>query len=447
MSARFREIGADRAAEFVAGGYKQRHFFPHRVYHLPKCGPDGLKMAGWMCEIDDPDAMWELVLYADEQLLAEFPRELFFDDEVIWHRQQFGRPGQVATASLVLDGDTAYSVTHVSDLVQRIARRREHKTRVEKVFKGWNHMLVNAVLNFALERGARSVRFPTLTLAARHTDHSRSVDYTIFERIYDRTLSSLFSARLEGEWWTLEIGEVRDRIVVPEHRIESTATERTVAICHDIERGLGHVEIDDGFARRADRTARGDLIAMREIEADLGVRCTYCVVGSLMADVREELERDGHCVAFHSYDHHLEREDQLLRCREVDYRIKGYRAPRSRTTPELTDGNLLFHNFEWLASAPRPLGSDEPVLRSGLVRLPIGLDDFALHTGAVSYQEWEQSALTLVERSEFAAISLHDCYASTWLHRYPAFLERVGEIARLRTLDEVAARVTLDSSA
>ena len=41
---------------------------------------------------------------------------------------------------------------------------------------------------------------------------------------------------------------------------------------------------------------------------------------------------------------------QLPRCREVDYRIKGYRPPRSQITPELSDRNLLFHNFEWLAS-------------------------------------------------------------------------------------------------
>ena len=115
MSASFREITADRADEFVARGYKRRHFFPHRVYHLPKCGPDGFKIAGWMCGIDDPSAMWEIVLYADGPALAEFPSDLFFDDDLIWHQQQFGRSGQIATASLVLDGETVHSITHVSD--------------------------------------------------------------------------------------------------------------------------------------------------------------------------------------------------------------------------------------------------------------------------------------------------------------------------------------------
>jgi hypothetical protein len=449
VSARFREIGTDRLEEFVARGYKQRQFFPHRVYHLPKCGPDGFRIAGWMCDVNEPSAMWELVLYADDRVLSEFPRELFFDDDVIWHQQQFGRPGQVASASVVLDGDTVDSITHVSDLVQRISRRREHKTRVEKVFSGWNQMLINAVLNFAAENGARRVRFPTLPLAVRHTDRSRQTDYTIFERIYDRTLNSLFQPQLEGEWWVLELDAVRERIVVPEIRSEPPAgggeASRTIAICHDLERGLGHIGIDDALARRAEGTSPRDLVAMREIEAELGVRCTYCVVGALMDEVRDDLERDGHCVAFHSFDHRLEHE-QLLRCREVDYRIKGYRPPGSRITPELTDRSLLFHNFEWLASSPGSLGADQPVLRSGLVRLPIMLDDFALHTGAMSYEEWERTAMAAAAADGFAAISLHDCYAPAWLPHYRRFLERIRELGELRTLNEVAAQVTLASS-
>lgn len=38
-------IGADRTAEFLAKGFKERWVFPHRAYYLPKCGPDGLKLA------------------------------------------------------------------------------------------------------------------------------------------------------------------------------------------------------------------------------------------------------------------------------------------------------------------------------------------------------------------------------------------------------------------
>ena len=186
-------------------------------------------------------------------MLEEFPRELFFDDDLIWHRQQFGRPGQVATASLVLDGETVYSITHVSDLVQRIALRREHKTRVEKVFGGWRHMLLNAVLAFAQAQGARRVLTPTATLALHHTDRSRRPGAGLFERIYDRTVTDLFAARRDGEWWVLDVADCREP-VVPERRTEDHRPIKTICICHDIERGLGHLDADPAFARRAERT-------------------------------------------------------------------------------------------------------------------------------------------------------------------------------------------------
>lgn len=440
------EIDGHRAAEFLASGYKLRHFFPHRVYRVPKCGPDGLKIAGWMCGIEDPAAMWQLVMYATGETLEPFPAELFFDDEIVWHQQQFGRVGQVASANVVLDGEEAYSTVHVSDLVQRISRRREHKTRVEKVFKGWSHMLLNAVLCFALERGCRRVRTPTSALAARHTDRTRQVDPTIFERIHDRTVHSVMPARPDGEWWLIELDEARDRIVLPERCTETRARSKEVCVLHDIERGLGHRQVDPRFARRADRSAPKHLLAMREIEADLGVQATYCVVGALMDGLRTDLQQEGHCVAFHSFDHRLEREDQLARCRQVDYRLKGYRPPRSRMTSELSDRNLLFHNFEWLACSPQALGSAVPELRDGLVRLPIACDDVALHTGAVQWQEWEEKALGLLADRDFVAIGLHDCYASHWLGGYHGFLERLGEMAELKTMDQVAADVTLESA-
>src|SRR6476620_19552 len=135
-SSAFREITKERVGEYVAKGHKRRRFFPHRIYHLHKCGPDGFRLAQRMCAKDNPESMWEMVLYADSATLTEFPPDLFFDDELIWHQQQFGRPGQIASANIVLDGRTVYAITHVSDLVQRIPRRREYKTRIERRFDG-----------------------------------------------------------------------------------------------------------------------------------------------------------------------------------------------------------------------------------------------------------------------------------------------------------------------
>ena len=449
VSSAFREITEERAEEYAAKGRRrrQRHFFPHRIYHLPKCGPDGFRLAQRMCAKDDPASMWELVLYADPGTLSEFPPDLFFDDDLIWHQQQFGRPGQVASASIVLDGHTVYSITHVSDLVQRIPRRREHKTRIEKRFQGWRHMLLNAVVAFAIEHRARRILTPTAALARRHTDPDRLPGIALFDRIYDRTVNEMLPARRDGEWWVVDTADAEDAVVMPERRMERRSVSKTVSICHDIERGLGHADVDPDFADMAERRSPGDLEKMRQIEADLGVRATYCIVGSLMPAVRDGLESDGHAVAFHSFDHRLDREDQLQRCREVDYRIKGYRPPRSVITPELSDRHMLFHNFEWLASGPMSLGTPVPRMREALVRLPIPFDDSPMYRAGMRYEEWERKALGFIAESEFAAIGLHDCYAPHWLPQYRGFLEKVANLGELKTLDEVAAEVTLESAA
>ncbi|MDQ5821150.1 MAG: hypothetical protein M3540_06900 [Actinomycetota bacterium] len=439
---RYREIAAARRDEFVAKGFKQRHFFPHRVYHLPKCGPDGFRLAERMCGRSEPDQLWEIVLYADSSLLADLPRELFFDDDLLWHQQHFGRLGQVAAVNLVLDGRDLYTSAHQSDLVQRISRRREHKTQIEKRFKGWNQMLLNAALAFALEHGATRVHTPTAKLALEHTDPGRVIGAALFERVYDGDVQRLYSARNDGKWWTVDVQENRDRVVVPEPGSDALPAEKTIAVCHDLERGWGFVDTDPAFAKAAEKPSRASLDEMLAIEREAGVTATYCVVGAFMGEVRSKLEADGHCIAFHSYDHRLD-DDQLGHCRQVDYRLKGYRPPKSRITPELDDDSLCFHNFEWLASSTRSLGIELPELRRRLVRIPILLDDHSLYTRAKTYDEWERDAFEQIEGHEFAAVSLHDCHAPVWLPRYRRFLEKLTRLGRLRTLDEVAGDVTL----
>jgi hypothetical protein len=446
-SSRFREITAAREDEFVAKGFKRRHFFPHRAYHLPKCGPDGFRLGSQMSGRSDPDQFWEIVLYADPSLTTELPDELFFDDDVLWHQQHFGRRGQVATVDLVLDGPDLFTMVHQSDLVQRISRRREYKTRVENRFKGWNHMLLNAVMNFARERGATRVHTPTAELALKYTDRSRSVGKELFERIYDEDVERRLLARRRGKWWVIDVREQSARIVVPEVQTEPLQSEKTIAVCHDLERGLGFVGVDADFAAIAAADAPASLDGMLDVERAAGVTATYCVVGTIMSEVRSKLEADAHCIAFHSYDHRLEADDQLRRCRRVDYRLKGYRPPRSRITAELTDENLCFHNFEWLGSSAASLGIRRPELRRRLVRIPILFDDHSLHTRFCTYDEWEREALDRIESQQFVAFSLHDCHAPLWLRRYRRFLDRVTSLGQLRTLDEVSARVILSEGA
>jgi peptidoglycan/xylan/chitin deacetylase (PgdA/CDA1 family) len=246
-----------------------------------------------------------------------------------------------------------------------------------------------------------------------------------------------------------------------------------VCICHDIQRGLGHVGVDAGLAEVADRDWRRSLERMLAVERELGIAATYNVLGLLLGEVRAEIERDGHCVGFHSFDHRIGRSlplptrlyrfvdgagagrlgrlagglDQLARCRQLDYRIKGYRPPQSRITVELQDARLLHHNFEWLASSADSLRILGPVLRNGIVRVPVHLDDFDLYRGRLTFDAWKAEAFAKIESHDVAVISLHDCYAHLWLPQYRGFLERVAALAQPRTLDRIAAEVTLAAAA
>ena len=399
-----------------------------------------------MCGVTDVAAHWQLLLYADPAVISDFPSELFFDDDLIWHQQHFGRIGQVATASMATQGDVLYSMTHHADLVQRIGRFREHKTQIEKRLRGWPWMLLNGVLAFALEHGVRTVRTPASPLAMRHTDVARTVQPYLFERVYDRPAEEIPGAVRRGEWWEIDVGAAAAAVVVPEITREPLSEDRVVCVFHDLERGLGHRAEDSALARHADETAQATLDAALAAETSAGVLVTYNVVGQIFDEVRSEIEDAGHAVAFHSFDH-TEGSRQLERCRELDYRLKGYRAPRSLITAELSDERLAFHNFEWLASGSSSLGTKAPVIRNRIVRLPVTFDDFPLYTGMLDYEAWEQTVVEHAARESYTAIGLHDCYAHLWLEHYPELLRKLAAAARTRTLDQVSAEAIIGAAA
>jgi hypothetical protein len=400
-----------------------------------------------MCGGDaGPADLWELVLYALPPARDEFPADVYNDSDVVWHQQQFGLPGHVATAALVRRGADLLVLNLVSDLVQRIGRRRELKTRIENRFDGWARLLVHAALDFALDMGATRVLVASADWALAHTDPARTVQRPLFDRVYDRSHGPPFRAVREEQWWVLDVAANADVLVRPSPGLLPLSDEPQICVCHDIERGWGHVDDDPGFAAAIDAEAPAHLARMLDVEFDLGVRATYCVVGFLIDEVAGDLRSAGHCVAFHSFDHagpgEPGAEDQLRQCRQVDYRIKGYRPARSRMTAELSDANLALHNFEWLASSRHSLGLEHPDLADAVVHIPILFDDFALHNHA-PYGDWEAAALRTIARPTTAAFSLHDCYGQHWLPDYPSFLRRVSERGRFRTLDEVAADVLL----
>src|SRR5262245_46876451 len=69
----FREITPQRADEFLRKGFKRRHFFSHRIYHLTRPGPDALKLSQRMCGEGDRNKQWEIILNSAPHLIDEFP--------------------------------------------------------------------------------------------------------------------------------------------------------------------------------------------------------------------------------------------------------------------------------------------------------------------------------------------------------------------------------------
>lgn len=412
---------------------------------MPKGGPDGFRLAERMCAIRDPGQLREVLLYATGAALDEFPPGLFFDNDLVWHQQQFGLPGHIASATLAVEGNRLYVITLVSDIVQRISRRREYKTRIERLFKGWSLMLWNSILACAAEMGISSVYAASSELVLENTDRSRSPQPALYRYIYDRP-PPMFGASREGSWWTMDVSRAVERVVLPEKlKVTARETERTICLCHDVEYGHGHTLVDPPFALEAQAESPARVDRMLAIEEEMSVTATYQVVGCLVPELRDRIEAAGHCLAFHSYDHGATL-DQLRRCRRVDYRLKGYRVPRSALTEELTDANLSFHNFEWLANSAAAFQFTHPRMENGVVKIPILFDDFPLYRQQMPFAEWESRALERIGQSSFVALGLHDCYARFWLADYRRFLENVKALGTLRTLDQVAAAVTLGSA-
>ena len=440
----FREVSEERRGEFVGHGFnRKRPFFPHRIYYLPKAGPEALKLANYMCGAYDPNRLWEVLLFATHPQIDEFPEELFFDDELIWHQQQFGKKGHVAFAYLLVSKNKLYGLNYISDLVQRQSKRRRYKNRFNK-FRAWYHLLLNSILSFAVENNIDKVFSPSSGLVMKYTNPEVSVQKRLFERVYDGSVCKRFQATNQGEWWVIDVSKNRNKIVMPKEGHEIVRNEKTICLCHDIERGLGHRDIDQKFSEALNMMSPDFLEEMLRIEREMKVRATYNVVGCFLNEVRERIEADGHCVAFHSYDHDMSR-NQLKKCRKIGFRIRGYRPPRSKITSELNDKNLCYYNFDWIASSGSSLKTSMPIMKNRIVKIPILFDDFEMHEGKIEYGEWEHNAIEKIRQNDFVAFCLHDCYANHWLAHYKEFLKKIIGMGRFKTMDEVANDMILGS--
>src|SRR4029077_11735945 len=112
----------------------------------------------------------------------------------------------------------------------------------------------------------------------------------------------------------------------------------------------------------------------------------------------------GHSLAFHSFNHRLEEGDQLSRARAVDLQVRGYRPPRSIMTPELSEYDLAYFNFDWLLNSAWGFGFAEPRLEHGIVKIPIHLDDYELFQGTLDYDAWLAQVRKLLHAGRFVSL-------------------------------------------
>jgi hypothetical protein len=360
-----------------------------------------------------------------------------------------------------MKGGNLYSLNYVSDIVQRISRIRDSKTRVEKKFQGWHHMLLNGMMNFAMENNIKKIYSPTADLVMENADPSRHIERELFERVYDRAVAEDFQAVKSGKWWVIDVEKNRDKAVIAEKKYEIVEFGKTVCLCHDIERGLGHLDVDRSFAEHADRAGMKNIDEMLSIEREMKIKATYNVAGLLFNELRERMEKDGHCLGFHSYDHKINSVsalkntfrsilnlpvEQLYKLRSIDYRIRGYRPPQSKLTSDISDRNLCYYNFDWLASSVSSLKLAFPKMQSRIVKIPILFDDYDLYKRKMKYEDWEEKAMDAIRKNYFVAFSLHDCYAQYWLPHYKEFLRKISGSGEFMTLDEVANKVILGNA-
>lgn len=427
------------ASAFLARGFAEREFFRHSAAAIRKQYPDTfliLQGRGVPPQELLTGELFQINLYSDE--LSGLPDELWTDRQVNWHNQQLGQKGLVAAAGLYLQGDSLAITAMQSDVCQQLYRhadfKRRSKTQIDSRFGHWYRMLINAILDFAIERGVASVRCPTARSVVGET--KKSVRPDLFERIYDSPARNYGCRQIvQGgtEYWEVSLSSNANRIVrltpaIPPDRAEP---EKSICIFHDIE--------EDVDTRISPGECRESLKAMLEIENNLRIAASYNILGRLFRDKHDQIRTadPGHALAFHSYNHDLADESQLTRCREVDLQVKGYRPPRSILTNELTDYRLSYLNFEWLASGSRSLGASSCFLQNGIVKIPISMDDYPLVTGQLGYEEWERQLLDSARNAPFFAFGLHDCYASTWLRSYPKLLEKLAAIGTFVTADQV----------
>jgi hypothetical protein len=216
--------------------------------------------------------------------------------------------------------------------------------------------------------------------------------------------------------------------------LSERAGRKIICLSHDIEEA-----VDTPISEAA---CRENLVRMLAIEKTHNVAATYNILGALWQSKVPLIIAEGrHSLGFHSYNHQIEDLRQLPLCRRVNTQVRGYSPPRSRITAEITESNLRRWDFQWLSSSIRSLGFADIRLESGIVKIPVHLDEHPVYAGRLSYGAWKSRVASLLAEGGFVSLKLHDCYAGLWLDDYSDLLAEMSLVGEFWTCDRIAARM------
>ena len=416
-----RDMGAEAGRRSSARGHLVATLLPPPAIRLPKGGPTASSWPdGCAATTLAPTSCWELVLYALPPALDEFPSELFFDDDIVWHQQHFGLPGHVATASLVERGGDLVraersSPTSSSASAGAAISRRGSRT-ASRAGRGCSCTPRSTSPSTGVPPGAASPR-AELALAAHRP--GRVSQRPLFDRVYDRSVGPPFEAVRDGHWWVLDVAAQRRRCsCAPTVGTLALSDEPQVCVCHDIERGWGHLDEDPAFAAPADVEPRATRSTrMLEVEAErrragdvLHPRVPRA--GARRRGARPAATASASTRSTTPAPASRAPTTSSARAATVDYRIKGYRPAQSRLTAELTDDNLAFHNFEWLASSRYSLGHRPTRCSPTASFASRSCSTTSTCTAARRTTTGRPPGWRRWPALRTAAFSLHDCYGS-----------------------------------
>lgn len=193
-----------------------------------------------------------------------------------------------------------------------------------------------------------------------------------------------------------------------------------------------------------------------DLEEQFGIKATYNIVGKLMLDVPDIMQRiieGGHDVASHSHAHDIlallnraELEQDIRSMKEVfsgyGLKLTGVRSPQSRWS-FLQTKVMLENGLEW--SAENDNGYVPFIIRKKLsrtlIRLPIILDDWEYMSGNISpdemYHKLVMKADALSEQRLYGAIGFHPWVQGeddARLKVFGEFLEYITDKAFLKTV-------------